>query len=188
MNTAELKGLKLCFVVTGSFCTFARAFETARYLVSVGAELLPVMSYHAATIDTRFGKANDHIKTLAEICGRDVVTTIDGAEPIGPKNLADVLLIAPCTGNTIAKIANAVTDTPAVMAVKSHLRGDKPVVIALATNDAESGSARNIAQLKNTKNFTFVPAFPDDAEGKPHSLVADFDLIPATLISLLTTP
>jgi dipicolinate synthase subunit B len=128
------------------------------------------MSFNAATIDTRFGSAKDNIRILEEICGREVIKTIEDAEPIGPKNLTDKMLICPCTGNTLAKLANNIIDTPVTMAVKSHLRNSKPVYIALSTNDGLSGSYRSIAALQIMKNYIFIPYKQDDEVKKPFSL------------------
>jgi dipicolinate synthase subunit B len=168
--------------MTGSFCTFEAAFEQARILKEeYGMEILPVMSYHARTVDSRFGKAETHAHIFREIAGRDIIDDINAAEPIGPKNMADILLVAPCTGNTLAKLALSITDTPAAMAVKSHLRSGKSVVIALASNDALAGSGKNIGALLNLKHYYFVPMSQDAPGNKPNSLVAHFNRIPETL-------
>lgn len=180
-----MKDLKVGFVLTGSFCTFSRAIEQMKQLKDDGCEILPVMSYHAYGIDTRFGKAKDFIHKIEQITGKDVICTIDQAEPIGPKKMTDVMVIAPCTGNTLAKLAFGITDTPAVMAAKSHLRGEKPLILAVATNDALKASAQNIGRLMNTKNIYFVPMEQDAPESKPSSLVAHFDLLPQTLTAAL---
>ena len=132
------------------------------------------MSYNAAEIDTRFGNAKDNIKKLEEITGKEVIKTIEAAEPIGPKNMTDILVVCPCTGNTIAKLAYSITDSPATMAIKSHLRNKKPVVIALASNDSLSGSMKNIGALLNMKNYYFVPFFQDDKIKNPPRLFAIF--------------
>ena len=139
------------------------------------------MSFNACTIDTRFGKAADICREVEELCHRKVICTIKDAEPIGPKKMTDIMLVAPCTGNTTAKLANAVTDTPVTMAVKSHLRQAKPVLISVATNDALGASAQNIGKLMNTRHYYFVPFTQDDPVKKPNSLVADFTLIPQAL-------
>ena len=180
-----MKDLKVGFVLTGSFCTFSRAIEQMKQLKDDGCEILPVMSYHAYGIDSRFGKAKDFIHKIEQITGKDVICTIDQAEPIGPKKLTDVMVIAPCTGNTLAKLALGITDTPAVMAAKSHLRGEKPLILAVATNDALKASAQNIGRLMNTKNIYFVPMKQDDPEKKPTSVIADFNyVLPAAIASL----
>lgn len=172
--------LKLGFCLTGSFCTFDLVIKQMQ-LLSEEYDILPIMSYHAAQLDTRFGKAADHIQKIEEICHKPVIQTIDAAEPIGPKGYTDIMLVAPCTGNTLAKLANSITDTPATMSVKSHLRNSRPVVIAVSTNDALSGSAKNIGILQNYRNYYFVPYRQDNSEKKPTSLVADFSLIQPTL-------
>lgn len=172
--------LKLGFCITGSFCTFEPVLQQMEILSS-DYHILPILSYHAATLDTRFGKASDHIKRIEEICDRKIICTIPEAEPIGPKHLSDIMLVAPCTGNTMAKLANSITDTPVTMAVKSHLRNGSPVVIAVSTNDGISGSGQNIGKLQNLRNYYFVPYRQDNFKGKPTSLVADFRLIPETL-------
>ena len=174
----SLEGIKIGMAMCGSFCTFSKAFEQMIKLKAAGAELTPIMSYHAATLDTRFGTAEENIMTAENICGRGVINTIPLAEPVGPKKMFDLLIVCPCTGNTMAKIANSVIDTPVTMAVKSHLRNGRPVLIAAATNDALSASAKNIGALLNIKNIYFVPFKQDDFVKKPRSAVADFSVIP----------
>lgn len=170
----------LGFCVTGSFCTFEPVFQQMEALRDT-YEILPIFSFNAAALDTRFGKAADHLKRVEEICGRKVLCTLADVEPIGPKKMTDILVVAPCTGNTLAKLANSITDTPVTLAVKSHLRGKKSVVIAVSTNDALSGSAKNIGHLQNFKHFYFVPYRQDQPDAKPTSLVADFTLLRETL-------
>lgn len=174
----SLEGIKIGMAMCGSFCTFSKAFEQMIKLKAAGAELTPIMSYHAATLDTRFGTAEENIMTAENICGRGVINTIPLAEPVGPKKMFDLLIVCPCTGNTMAKLAAGITDTPVTMAVKSHLRNDRPVLIAAATNDALSASAKNIGTLLNIKNIYFVPFKQDDFVKKPRSAVADFSMIP----------
>jgi len=181
----DLKGVRVGFVMTGSFCPFAEAFTAAEALRQAGASLLPVMSEHAAGTDTRFGSALSHIQRLEAICEKPVIRSIPEAEPIGPKHMTDILVVAPCTGNTLAKLAASITDTTATMAVKSHLRTGNPVVLAVATNDALAGSAKNIGQLLNLKHYRFVPFGQDQPTGKPTSLIADFTKIPQTLADAL---
>ena len=181
----DLNGVRVGFVMTGSFCTFSEAFGAAKALREAGASLVPVMREHAAGTDTRFGTAQSHIRQLEEICGAPVIRSIPEAEPIGPKHLTDILVVAPCTGNTLAKLAGSITDTTATMAVKSHLRTGNPVVLAVATNDALAGSAKNIGQLLNLKHYRFVPFRQDQPEGKPTSLVADFARLPRTVAEAL---
>lgn len=166
------------FAMCGSFCTFSKAIPQMQTLVDIGYNVLPIMSFNASTTDTRFGKAKDFISQVEEITGNKLINSIKGAEPLGPKKMTDIMLIAPCTGNTIAKLCSAVTDTPVTMAAKSHLRQEKPLVIAIATNDALGASAQNIGRMMNTKHIYFVPFSQDDPVKKPKSLVAHFELIP----------
>ncbi|MBQ7783710.1 MAG: dipicolinate synthase subunit B [Oscillospiraceae bacterium] len=168
------EGVKIGFAMCGSFCTFAKTFEQMIKLKAAGAELIPIMSYNASSLDTRFGTAEENILTAEKICERKIISTIQQAEPIGPKKMLDLLIVAPCTGNTLAKLALGITDTPVTMAVKSHLRNGSPVLIAVSTNDALSASAKNIGALMNTRNIYFVPFAQDDYLKKPTSLVADF--------------
>lgn len=177
----DLENIRIGFAVTGSFCTFEKAFEQAQILADCGAELVPIMSYNAAMTDTRFGKAAENIKRLEEICRKKVIATIEDAEPIGPKDMTDIMLVAPCTGNTCSKLALSITDTPVTMAVKAHLRNNKPVVLAIATNDALGASAQNIGRLLNTKNIYFVPFRQDDPISKEKSLVADYTKVYDTI-------
>lgn len=177
----KLEGKKVGFAMCGSFCTFSRCFETLEQLAELGCELIPIMSFNAYSIDTRFGEAKAHIKRLEELCGREVIHTIEDAEPIGPKKMADVMLVANCTGNTLAKLALSITDTPVTMAVKSHIRNSRPVLLNIATNDALAGSAKNIFALMNYKNYYFVPMVQDDFRAKPTSLMGDFNRIPEAL-------
>ena len=173
----RLKGLKIGYALTGSFCTFERSFEQAERLAELGAELVPIMSETASTVSTRFGKAEENVRRLREICGLDVIMTAADAEPVGPKSMTDIMAIVPCTSNTAAKLAGSITDTAVTMAVKSHLRSGKPVVLAIASNDSLLGSARNIGELFNRKNYYFVPMMQDDIVKKPNSLVADFGML-----------
>ena len=140
------------------------------------------MSFTAFDTDTRFGKAADINKRIEDICGNKIISTIEGAEPIGPQKMFDILIVAPCTGNTVAKLAAGIIDTPVTMAVKSHIRNAKPVVLAIATNDALAGSAKNIGMLLNYRNFYFVPYGQDNFSAKPNSLVADFSLLRDTVL------
>ena len=177
--------IRLAFCLTGSFCTFEKAFAQMEKLVSLGYEVLPVFSYHAASLDTRFGKADGHLNRARQISGHEPICTIQDAEPLGPKDMTDILLVCPCTGNTLSKLALSITDTPVTMAVKSHLRAEKPVVLCPATNDALRGSAKNIGALLNGKNCYFVPFRQDNPKKKPASLVADFDCVPQALEAAL---
>lgn len=167
--------IRLGFALCGSFCTFAKAIETMSGFIKRGYDIVPIMSFNASSIDTRFGKANDIISEIETLCNKKVIRTIEDAEPIGPLGMTDIMLVAPCTGNTLAKLSNSITDSPVTMAVKSHLRNGNPVVIAVSTNDALSGSAKNIGALQNLRNYYFVPMSQDNAEKKPASLVAHFD-------------
>lgn len=181
----SLDGIRIGFCMTGSFCTFEKAFAAAQRLVSEGAQLIPVMSFNAASLSTRFGTAKENIERLENITGRKVICTIEEAEPIGPKKMCDVMVVAPCTSNTAAKLALGLTDTPATMAVKSHLRNARPVVIAISTNDALAGCAKNIGYLQNLRNYYFVPYAQDNYEKKPNSIVADLGLVSETVQAAL---
>ena len=176
-----LNGLRIGYAMTGSFCTFARSFEQAQKLADMGAELIPIMSEHAASTDTRFGTAAENLQRLSRICGRDVITSIAEAEPIGPKNLADIVVVAPCTSNTAAKLAAGITDNTVTMAVKSQLRRGRPVLLAVASNDALLGSAKNLGELFNRKSYYFVQMLQDDIVKKPASLVAEFGMLPEAI-------
>lgn len=182
---ARFDGIKIGVAVCGSFCTFKKVFETVRQLRELGADIIPIMSFNAASLSTRFGKAEDNLALLEELSGKKAIVTIEDAEPIGPKNMTDIMLLPNCTGNTLAKLAMSITDTPVTMAVKSHLRGGRPVVINVATNDALSGSAKNIGALMNLRNYYFAPLKQDDFEKKPTSVVGDFDKIPEALHAAL---
>lgn len=169
-------GLAFC----GSYCTYAGAMDCAERLSCV-YDLTAIMSENAASTDSRFGGAADFRAKLEQFCGKPVIDSITSAEPIGPQRLLDVLVIAPCTGNTLAKLANGITDTAVTMAAKAQLRNGRPVVIAMTTNDGLSGSAANIGMLLNRKNFYFVPFYQDDPDSKPTSLSADLSLVEATV-------
>jgi dipicolinate synthase subunit B len=173
--------LKIGFAMCGSFCTYDRVIDVLRHLSTVYTDITPIMSEKSYITDTRFGDAQDFIRTVEEICGKKVIASVKGAEPIGPKKLLDVLVVAPCTGNTIAKIANGITDSSVTMAVKAHLRNERPVILAVSTNDGLAGNAANIGKLLNVRNIYFVPFGQDDAFKKPRSLVADFNQIESTI-------
>lgn len=175
------KGLRIGYVMTGSFCTFKKSFEQADLLRSMGAELIPIMSEHASEVSTRFGSAEENVAKFEKICGKKVITTIDGAEPIGPEDMTDIMVVAPCTSNTAAKLAGSVCDGCVTMSVKSHLRSGKPVLLAIASNDSLLGSAKNLGELFNRKNYYFVPMLQDDCEKKPASLVAEFSMLPKAI-------
>ena len=173
------------FAMTGSFCTYEKVFPVLRELIR-DYDIIPIFSDSASTIDSRFGTAQEHILTAEKLCGRPVLSSIPEVEPVGPKKLLDALVIAPCTGNTLAKLAHGIADTPVTMAAKSHLRNGRPVILAVSTNDALSGAAANIGELLNRKHYYFVPFGQDDPKGKPTSMVADFSLLPETLSLALT--
>ena len=173
-------GLALC----GSYCTYEKLFAALPGLKEQ-YDLIPILSDTAAETDTRFGRAADHIRRLAELTGRRVITTIAEAEPLGPKEPMDALLIAPCTGNTLAKLSQGITDSSVTMAAKAHLRNGRPLVLAFSTNDGLSGSAENIGRLLNRKHVYFVPFGQDDPAKKPRSLQADFSLLAETVEAAL---
>jgi len=170
-----------CFC--GSFCTVSKSVGVLRSLAAEGNALLPIMNDSVYSTDTRFGKAADTVRAVEEICGKPVIHTIVEAEPIGPEIALDMLVVAPCTGNTLAKLAAGITDSPVTMAVKAQLRSNRPVVLALATNDALSANLKNIGLLMSRKNIYFVPMKQDDPEKKPYSLVCDFDMLKPTMMS-----
>ncbi len=169
------------FALCGSFCTFNDVFAEIEFLKEEGYNITPIMSENSYNLDTRFGKASDWQNLFVEITGNPIVHTIPQAEPIGPKKLLDALIIAPCTGNTLAKLANGITDTCVTLAAKAHLRNERPLIIAPSTNDALSNAAKNIGALLNYKNIYFVPFGQDSFKGKPNSMVANFQLIRYTL-------
>jgi len=173
------------FAMCGSYCTFASAFKGLEKLSETGCRILPIMSQNAYATDTRFGDAKSHIERLENISGEKVIHTIKGAEPIGPKALLDALVIAPCTGNTLAKLACGITDTPVTMAAKAQLRNKRPVILAVSTNDGLSGNFKNIGSLMNLKNIYIVPFGQDDPKSKESSLVSDMELIPETVLAAL---
>ena len=173
--------MNIGFAMCGSFCTYAAVFPHLEALAKTHT-IIPILSQVGYTVDSRFGTAAGHIKTIESICGRPVLSTIEAVEPIGPKKLLDALIIAPCTGNTLAKLAHGIADGPVTMAAKSHLRNGRPLVIAVSTNDALAGAAENIGRLLNRKHCYFVPFGQDDPEKKPNSMVADFSKIPQTIV------
>lgn len=176
-----LSGRNIGVAFTGSFCTHAMVQNAVADIVTAGANVTPIFSYNTQTIDCRFGKSSEYMQKITEITGNKPILTIEDAEPIGPKNMVDILIIAPCTGNTLAKFCNGITDTPVLMATKSHIRNGKPLVICLATNDALGMNFKNIGSLLNTKHIYFVPFGQDDWAKKPNSMIAHFDLIIPTL-------
>lgn len=172
------------FALCGSFCTYGRVFPVMERMAK-NYDILPIFSQSAYDTDSRFGTAAEHITRVEAICNRPPLHTLTEVEPIGPKRLLDALIIAPCTGNTLAKLAHSIADGPVTMAAKSHLRNGRPVIIAISTNDALAGAAENIGKLLARKHFYFVPFGQDDAFGKPTSIVADFSKIPQTLAEAL---
>lgn len=176
-----LKGLKIGLAITGSFCCFEKVYNVMEDLVAQGADLYPIMTATAHDTDTKFGLSKDWNEKFASLTGKEIVTTIEGAEPIGPTGFLDIMLVAPCTGNTIAKMANGITDTSVTMACKAHIRNLKPIVIAMATNDGLGATAKNLGVLLNKKDVYFVPFTQDDWVKKTNSLVCDFKLIGETI-------
>jgi dipicolinate synthase subunit B len=169
-----MKDITAGFALCGSFCTFSKAIEQIEYLVKNGVKVIPIMSGTAYSTDTRFGKATDFISKIEDICGNKILSTLTEVEPIGPKKILDILIIEPCTGNTIGKLANGITDSSVTLAAKAHLRNHRPVLIGVSTNDALGASAANIGKLFNNKYIYFIPMHQDDPIKKPNSIVADF--------------
>ena len=181
-----MKKTSIGFAMTGSFCTFERVLKQMEALVRRGYEVLPVLSFNAGTLDTRFMTAEHLRARIVEITGNEPIDTLAGAEPIGPKKMTDVFLIAPATGNSLAKLAAGIYDTPVLLGAKSHLRNDRPLVLAVSTNDGLGAAAQNIGRLLNVRNIYFVPCGQDDPVKKPRSLVADFSQIPRTIAAALS--
>lgn len=178
----NLENKKIGFAFTGSFCTFEKTIQELKKLTKIeGIEIIPIMSFNSYNLDSKFGNAKDFIKKIENLCNNNIIHTITDAEPVGPKKMFDILIVAPCSGNTIAKLSNDIIDTPVTMAVKSHLRNERPVVIAISTNNALSGAAENIGRLLNRKNYYFVPFKQDNPITKPNSLVFDPTYIKKTL-------
>lgn len=181
----ELNGKNIGFAMTGSFCTFARVLKELESLAVTGANIYPIMSEMAYNTDTRFGSAAEFRQRMEMFCGNPIIKSVKESEPIGPKSYLDLLIIAPCTGNSLAKLAGGITDSSVTMAAKAHLRNGKPVLVAVSTNDGLGNSAKNIGVLLNTKNIYLVPFGQDDFEKKPNSLVADMSkIIPAAKAAL----
>ncbi len=181
-----MKKTSIGFAMTGSFCTFERVLRQMEALVRRGYEVVPVLSFNAGMLDTRFMTAEHLRARIVEITGNEPIDTLAGAEPIGPKKMTDVFLIAPATGNSLAKLAGGIYDTPALLGAKSHLRNDRPLVLAVSTNDGLGAAAQNIGRLLNVRNIYFVPFGQDDPVKKPRSLVADFTQIPRTIAAALS--
>ncbi len=181
----NLMGKTVGFAMTGSFCTFSKVMKELEKLSQTGAEIFPIMSEMAYSTDTRFGSAEEFRRRLELICGNNIIKTVKEAEPIGPKSYLDILIIAPCTGNTLAKLAQGITDSSVTMAAKAHLRNQKPVLAAVSTNDGLGNAAKNIGMLLNMKGIYFVPFGQDDSAKKPNSLVADMTkILPAAEAAL----
>ena len=183
-DVTRFQGLRVGAAICGSFCTFEKVFTQLEQLKDMGCTVTPIMSYNAAQTDTRFGAAQQHIERLKKLSG-NIILDLTTAEPIGPKHMFDVRVVAPCTGNTLAKLALGITDTPVCLAVKSHLRNQRPVVIGVSTNDALSGASKNIGALRNYRNLYFAPLGQDDPSAKPFSMVADFTKLPETIAEAL---
>lgn len=181
----QLQGKVIGFCLTGSHCNMEKAFPALQSLLDAGAQLLPILSTNAASTDTRYGKASDLIEKLRAVTGRTPLMTIAEVEPVGPKKLADCMVVLPCTGNTLAKLANAITDTPVTMACKAHLRNGRPVVLAITTNDGLGLNARNLGVLLAARNIFFVPFGQDNPHSKPASIDARVDLVVPTVLAAL---
>ena len=177
----NLEKKRIGFVMTGSFCTFRKTIDELKKIVKMNTEIVPIMSENSYTMDTKFGKSEDFINEIENITGTKVLHTIQEVEPLGPKDMLDILVVAPATGNTIAKLANDIIDGPATMAVKSHLRREKPVVIAISTNNGLSGAGENIGRLLNRKYYYFVPFKQDNPITKPRSIVFDTSYLIKTI-------
>ena len=180
-----MEKLNVGYALTGSFCTLERSLVQIEVLVNSGYNVIPIMSYNCANTDTRFGRSIDFIKRTEEITGNKVIRNLTDAEPIGPKNMTDIMVVLPCTGNTLSKLKNGIYDTPVTLAVKSHLRNRRPVVIGVSTNDALSVTAKNIGELMNYKYYYFIPLKQDDPKAKPSSIVCDFERLSDTIEAAL---
>lgn len=181
----QFEGIKIGFGLTGSHCTLERTLKVAKVLVEDGADLYPVFSPAVETTNTRFGTAASWQQAMGKLAAHPIISTIAAAEPIGPQKLLDVMVIAPCSGNTIAKLANGIVDTPVLMAAKAHLRNKRPLVLAVSTNDGLGMNGKNIGLLLNIKNIYWVPFGQDDPINKENSLVANMELLPATIAAAL---
>ncbi|TAH69514.1 MAG: dipicolinate synthase subunit B [Anaerolineaceae bacterium] len=181
----NIKGKNIGIALTGSYCTFDKVFPQIERLVRENSNVYTIFSDQAGNTDSRFGKAEDFINQARDITGKEPIITITEAEKLGPNNILDTIVVAPCSGNTLAKMANAITDSPVLMATKGLLRNNKPVILAISTNDALSNNMKNIGHLMNSKNIYFVPFGQDNFKGKPNSMVAHFDLILPTIENAL---
>ncbi|MCR4434328.1 MAG: dipicolinate synthase subunit B [Clostridiales bacterium] len=180
-----LEGIRIGFALTGSFCTFDKIIPEIKKIVDEGADVFPIMSESVKNLDTRFGTAEEWKAKIKSITGKEIISSIVEAEPIGPKSLLDIVVVAPCTGNTLAKLANAITDTPVTMACKANLRNGKPIVLSVSTNDGLGANAKNIGLLLNMKNIYFVPFGQDSPQSKPNSLLSKNELMIPTILEAL---
>ena len=181
----SLHNKNIGIALTGSFCTFDKAFDEIEHLLAENVNVYPILSFNSQKINSRFGKAADFYDRLKQMTGKEPITTIEDAEQIGPKSMFDIMAIIPCTGNTLAKLANGITDTPVLMAAKAHIRNNKPLVISVATNDALGLNLKNIGTLLNTKDIYFVPFGQDSPDNKPKSMIAHTHLLKLTIESAL---
>ncbi len=177
----DFSNYNIGYGITGSFCTFAKTRKQVIRLTEMGANVIPVFSYQAQNCDTRFGSAKEFVEGICDITGNEGIKSMQQAEPIGPNNFLDIMVIAPCTGNSAAKISNGITDTPVLMAAKAHMRNGKPLVIAISTNDALGINFKTIGTLMNMKNIYFVPFGQDNCKSKPNSMIAKMELLPETI-------
>ena len=173
----DFSNCNIGYGITGSFCTFAKTRKEVVQLTEMGANVIPIFSYQAQSCDTRFGSAKEFVEGICEITGNEGIKTMQQAEPIGPNNFLDIMVIAPCTGNSAAKLCNGITDTPVLMASKAHMRNGKPLVIAISTNDALGVNFKTIGGLMNMKNIYFVPFGQDNYKSKPNSMIAKMELL-----------
>lgn len=181
----DLSNFNIGYGITGSFCTFAKARQEVTELTEMGANVIPIFSYQAQSCDTRFGNAKEFVEDICTITGNEGIRTIQQAEPIGPNNFLDIMVIAPCTGNSAAKLSAGIIDTPVLMAAKAHMRNGKPLVIAISTNDALGINFKTIGMLMNMKNIYFVPFGQDNYKSKPNSMIAKMSLLPDTIEAAL---
>ena len=177
----DFSNCNIGYGITGSFCTFAKTRKQVIRLTEMGANVIPIFSYQAQSCDTRFGSAKEFVEGICDITGNEGIKTMQQAEPIGPNNFLDIMVIAPCTGNSAAKISNGITDTPVLMAAKAHMRNGKPLVIAISTNDALGVNFKTIGTLMNMKNIYFVPFGQDNCRSKPNSMIAKMEMLPDTI-------
>ncbi|MGN0152253.1 MAG: dipicolinate synthase subunit B [Wujia sp.] len=181
----KLSGCNIGFAITGSFCTFDKIIPQIKVLKDEGANVIPVFSFHAYSLDTRFAKADEFVKHVEEAAGNEGIHTIQQAEPVGPTKMFDIMVIAPCTGNTAAKLVNGIIDSPVLMAAKAHMRNNRPLVISISTNDALGINFQNIGRLMVMKNIYFVPFGQDNYVAKPNSMIADLSRLKEALETAL---